>query len=374
MAATHAPITSIPITARRPARERPQPEPTQIGDPIDVAEFAGLRYVTDQTPGIRRRKTGRHFRYLAPDGSPVKNERDLLRIKALAIPPAWTDVWICPRADGHLQATGRDAKGRKQYRYHPRWREVRDDAKFGRMAAFGRALPTIRERVERDLAHNGLSRDKVIATVVRLLERTLIRIGNEEYARANDSYGLTTLRDEHADFTTTAVRFFFRGKSGKTCHVDVKDRRLARIVRRCRDLPGQTLFQYVDDEGETRSVGSSDVNDYLRETTGEEFTAKDFRTWFGTVLAARELLDAEPATTDREKQHCVVRAIERVAERLGNTPAICRRCYVHPAVLDAYQNGRLQQIGASYPTDGSADEALVLRLLEPDGPPSTTPC
>jgi DNA topoisomerase-1 len=364
VAATPTPTPISPFTAR-PVRKSALPlDPCQVADPVEAAKAAGLRYVTDQSPGIRRSKAGRHFRYIAPDGTPVRDQLELARIKALAIPPAWSDVWICSRSDGHLQATGRDAKGRKQYRYHPRWREVRDETKYGRMLAFGQTLPRIRERVEHDLNHTGLPREKVLAAVVRLLERTLIRIGNEEYARVNESYGLTTLRDEHVAVNTTAVHFYFRGKSGKEHQVDLHDRRLAGIVRRCRDLPGQILFQYLDEHGHPHSVGSADVNDYLREIAGEEFTAKDFRTWFGTVLAARELLNAEPAESHHERQHRIVRAVEAVAERLGNTPAICRRCYVHPLVPEAYLDGRLQALAVNFPDDGTEDEQLVMRLLE----------
>jgi DNA topoisomerase-1 len=301
---------------------------------------------------------------VSPDGSPVRDERDLARIKALVIPPAWTDVWICARSDGHLQATGRDDRDRKQYRYHPRWREVRDDSKYGRMLAFGKALPKIRARVESDLARTGLPHDKVTAAVVRLLERTLIRVGNDEYARTNESFGLTTLRDDHVDLNSNSVHFVFRGKSGKEHAVDLQDRRLARIVRKCRDLPGQTLFQYIDEGGEARAIGSADVNAYLRDASGEEFTAKDFRTWHGTVLAARELIDTEPAETETARKHHIVAAVKSVAGRLGNTPAICRRCYIHPAILEAYEDGRLMAAAKRYPTDGSRDEALVMKLLE----------
>jgi DNA topoisomerase-1 len=354
-----------PFTTRRRTKSALPPVPCQITDPVDAAKAAGLRYVTDQEPGIRRLRAGRHFRYAAPDGSPVKDPLILARIEALAIPPAWTDVWICARSDGHLQATGRDDRGRKQYRYHPDWRKVRDETKYGRMLEFGRALPNIRERVSKDLNHTGLPREKVLAAVVKLLERTLIRVGNEEYARVNASYGLTTLRDEHVDLTSNAVHFVFRGKSGKDQQIDLRDRRLARIVKRCRDLPGQLLFQYLDHDGTSHAIGSTDVNDYLREITGEEFTAKDFRTWFGTVLAARELLACEPAETERERKHQIVLAVDAVAERLGNTPAICRRCYVHPLVIEAFADGRLHSLAAElHPDDDLDHERLVLRLLE----------
>jgi DNA topoisomerase-1 len=368
--ATAIPITpESPFTARRVKPPLP-PHPCTVAEPGAAANAAGLRYVTDAEPGIRRRRVGRSFSYTGPDGSPVRDRRVLARIKALAIPPAWRSVWICPRADGHLQATGRDERGRKQYRYHPRWREVRDETKYGRMLEFGRALPALRQRVDADLARAGLPREKVLAAVVQLLERTLIRIGNEEYARANDSFGLTTMHDDHVTFTGGSLRFSFRGKSGKEHRLGLHDRRLARIVRRCRDLPGQHLFQYLDEQGEQHAIGSGDVNDYLRELTGRDFTAKDFRTWFGTVLAAHCLLDAEPAATEREGKAQIARAIETVSERLGNTPAVCRRCYVHPLVLDAYTNGDLRSAAAETGKADrrSADEALVLLLLERAGP------
>jgi DNA topoisomerase I len=310
-------------------------------DPVAAAREAGLRYVSDQRPGIRRQRAGKHFRYVGPDEQPVRDEETLRRIKALAIPPAWTEVWICPRPNGHIQATGRDAKGRKQYRYHPRWREVRDETKYERLLAFGQALPFIRERIEQDLALPGLPREKVLATVVRLLETTLIRVGNEEYARQNRSFGLTTMRDRHVNVEGSEVHFHFVGKAGKKHRIDVRDRRLARIVQRCRDIPGQELFQYVDEAGEHRSVESSDVNAYLREITGQDFTAKDFRTWSGTVLAAWALHEFEAFDSETQAKRNVVSAIERVAERLGNTPAICRRCYVHPAILESYLDGTL---------------------------------
>jgi DNA topoisomerase-1 len=254
-------------------------------DPEATAEEAGLRYVNDAMPGIRRRRAGRGFTYAGTDGRRLTDRRVLARIRALAIPPAWTDVWICPIARGHLQATGRDARGRKQYRYHARWREVRDEAKYGRMVAFGQALPRIRRRVEADLALPGLPRERVLAAVVRLLEKTAVRVGNEEYARENRSFGLTTLRNRHAEVGTSRIRFRFRGKGGKETEVELNDRRLARIVARCQELPGQALFTYLDEDGEPRTVDSADVNEYLREISGEEFTAKDFRTWAGTVLA-----------------------------------------------------------------------------------------
>jgi DNA topoisomerase-1 len=342
----------------------PPPDPCELGYPAEAAAFAGLRYVTDGEPGIRRLRHGAGVRYVAPDGTPMRDKKTLARIASLVIPPAWTDVWICARANGHLQATGRDERGRKQYRYHPRWREVRDEAKYGRLAAFGRALPGIREKVDQDLRAPGLCRTKVLAAVVQLLERTLIRVGNEEYARTNRSFGLTTLRDKHVAVSNAELSFSFRGKSGKAHRVDLRDRRLASIVRRCRDLPGQTLFQYLDESGEPQSIGSQDVNDYLRAISGESFSAKDFRTWFGTVLAARALIDLGEAESDQERKSRIVRAVDAVAERLGNTRAVCRRCYVHPAIVEAYEDGRLLALATEAPADETDDELLVLRLLE----------
>jgi len=309
--------------------------------PQQAADAAGLHYVTDAQPGFRRQKMGKSFRYLGRNGRVLRDPRTLARIRSLVIPPAWTDVWICPDALGHIQVTARDARGRKQYRYHPQWRSVRDGAKYGRMLAFGQALPIIRARIEGDLAHRGLSRRRVLAAVIKLLEATLIRVGNEEYARDNGSFGLTTFRDRHAAITGSRVKFRFRGKSGKVHEIGVQDRRLSRIVKSCQDLPGQELFQYVDGRGRRRAVTSSDVNDYLREVTGQAFTAKDFRTWAGTVLAAWALRDLPAVRTRAEAKKNVVRAVERVAGRLGNTVAICRKSYVHPVVFDAYLDGTL---------------------------------
>ena len=301
--------------------------------------MAGLRYVSDEKPGITRKKWGNNFRYFAPDGKQVKDPAILGRIKSLAIPPAWTDVWICPLANGHLQATGRDARKRKQSRYHPRWREVRDETKYERMKLFGQALPRIREHVESDLALPGLPREKVLATIVRLLETTFIRIGNEEYARENHSYGLTTLRNKHVDVEGSNVHLKFKGKSGKMHSIDVRDRQLARIVKKCQDLPGYELFQYVDEQGNPRSIDASDVNEYLHAITGEPFTAKDFRTWAGTVLACAMLREFNACDTQSQAKKNVVQAIAAVAERLGNTPSVCRKCYVHPAVIESYMSG-----------------------------------
>ena len=306
-------------------------------------EEAGLRYVSDAMPGITRRRSGKGFAYRGPDGRVIA-DRDLLGwIRSLAIPPAWQGVWISPFRDGHLLAVGRDAKGRKQYRYHPRWRAIRDSAKFDRMLAFGRALPGIRAAVAADMAKPGLGRRKVLATTVRLLEVTLIRVGNDEYAKANKSYGLTTLRDRHLKVEGAQFRFSFRGKAGKRHDITLRNRRLAQLVRRLQDIPGQELFQYYDDDGERRPVNSADVNEYLREVSGGDFTAKDFRTWAATVLAAWALNEFEGFDSQAAAKRNVTQAIERVAGRLGNTPAICRKSYVHPEVVGAYLDGTLVQ-------------------------------
>lgn len=319
-------------------------------NPTGSAKAAGLRYVTDATPGIARRRAASGFRYQHSGGAPVRDKAVIARIKALAIPPAWERVWICTRADGHLQATGRDARGRKQYRYHPRWREERDETKYGRMLAFARALPRIRRRVRQDLALPGLPRDKVLAAVVRLLESTRMRVGNQEYARENDSFGLTTLRVRQVRVQGSTMQFRFRGKSGIWHAFAFSDRKLAAIVRRMRDLSGYELFQYLDEQGQTRTVDSSDVNAYLKSIAGEEFTSKDFRTWAGTVLAAEALHGLG--------EKGLSPAIERVARQLGNTKAVCRKCYIHPAVIDAYVDGRLPEAMTSRST-----EACVKRLL-----------
>ena len=332
----------------------------ELDDPAEAARAAGLAYVSDSAPGIRRRRSGESFRYLDLDGKEVVQPERLNRIRSLAIPPAWTDVWICPSARGHLQATGRDAKGRKQYRYHPRWREVRDENKYARMVDFGRALPRLRRRVERDLELPGLPQEKVVATVIRLLDSSYIRIGNTEYARDNESFGLTTLRQNHVKVSGQRVRFKFRGKAGKEHQITVTDRRLAAIVRRCQDLPGQELFRYLDEAGEARKVDSFDVNEYMRAATGADFTAKDFRTWAGTVLAARELATLGRFSSETEAKRNLVAAVKAVSLRLGNTQAVCRKCYVHPAVIDSYLAGRIID---SCP-EGDADcEAAVLTLL-----------
>jgi len=303
---------------------------------VAAAEEAGLQYVSDERPGYRRKPKRKEFEYFDTEGKPIRDEQRLLRIKRLAIPPAWTDVWICPSPNGHIQATGRDARGRKQYRYHERWREVRDENKFDRLAEFAKALPNIRRRVSQDLKLPGLSRQKVLATIVRLLERTFIRIGNEEYARENKSFGLTTLKSRHAKVRGAQVLFRFRGKSGRQHEVDVTDRRVAKVIAKCQDLPGQDLFQYLEEGEEVRDVTSQDVNDYLHQIAGNDFSAKDFRTWGGTVLAAIALSKQEEFQTKKEAKANIKTAICAVAELLGNTPAVCRKCYVHPVIVEAY--------------------------------------
>jgi DNA topoisomerase-1 len=317
-------------------------------------------------------RSGGGFRYRGPDGSVLRDAETLRRIRALAIPPAWTDVWIAPSAQAHLQATGRDARGRKQYRYHAQWRQHRDETKYTRLIVFAQALPRIRRRTERDLAEPALTRTKVVAAVVRLLEKTLIRVGNEEYARTNGSFGLTTMRDKHVAVDGPQVRFEFKGKSGIEHSVTLHEPHLARVIKRCQDLPGQALFQYVNEAGQRQTVDSADINDYLREAAGADFTAKDFRTWAGTVLAAMALREFETIASTTDGKRNVVRAIERVAARLGNTTAVCRKCYVHPAVLDSYLDGSLAAILgrraraelANSKGELSAAETAVLALLQ----------
>lgn len=363
----------IATTAPSPPTSPPAPAQgaTAVPDPIAAAKEAGLRYRTDTTPGIARKRAGKGWSYRKPDGTPVRDLPTLRHIKALGIPPAWRDVWISPDARSHLQATGRDIKGRKQYRYHAQWRTTRDEAKYDRMLAFGEALPRLRARVEEDLRRSGLPREKVLAVVVRLLETTHIRVGNEEYARENGHYGLTTLRDEHVDIGSSTLKFHFTGKSGVEHTVGHKDPRLARIVRKLRDLPGQELFQYVDDDGTRHNVGSAEVNAYLHEIAGEHFTAKDFRTWSGTLLAALALIEFEAYDSETQAKKNVLRAIERVAERLGNTPTICRKCYVHPEVIAGYMDGTMRdalrvQVEAELTEnlhDLRPEEAAVLAFL-----------
>jgi DNA topoisomerase-1 len=339
---------------------------------VAAAREANLRYVSDTSPGITRSMTRKSVTYRDADGRLIKDRETLGRIKRLAIPPAWTDVWICPLASGHIQATGRDARGRKQYRYHPDWSAVRDGAKFERMIAFGKKLPHIRQQVARDLARKRLDRRKVLAAMIRLLETTLVRIGNEEYAKQNGSFGLSTMRDRHVKIGRGTMRFEFRGKSGKNHEIDLHDPRLAAIVRQAQDLPGQDLFQYLDEDDSPQKIGSADVNEYLREIAGEEFSAKDFRTWAGTVLAAMVLREFEKFETKAQAKKNLVEAIERVAGRLGNTPAVCRKCYIHPVVMDSYLQGEtLQRIEARADdvlknglTKLNAEEKAVLEFLK----------
>ncbi|HEV2047398.1 MAG TPA: DNA topoisomerase IB [Chthoniobacterales bacterium] len=343
-----------------------------VTDPAEAAEEAGLRYVNDNQPGYTRKPNGDDFEYFDTEEKPIRDEQRLLRVKRLAIPPAWTDVWICTSPNGHVQAIGRDARGRKQYRYHDRWREVRDENKYDRIVTFGNALPKIRRRVKKDLGLPGLPRNKVLATVVQLLERTFIRIGNEEYARDNKSFGLTTMQDRHVDVKGSKMRFRFRGKSGRNHEVDVTDRHIAKIVSKLQDLPGQGLFQCVDDDGAVGDITSQDVNAYLREITGEDFSAKDFRTWAGTVLAAIALNEQEKFETKKQAKTNIKTAIRAVAKILGNTPAICRKCYVHPAVLEAYLTGnsieglkqRTDEALEKEDVDLRSDEAEILKFLQ----------
>jgi len=341
-------------------------------DPQRSAKLAGLRYVSDgATPGIRRTGAAGRFRYVNPDGRRVTDPAELQRIRALAIPPAWTNVWICLHPLGHVQATGRDARGRKQFRYHRRWREVRDEVKYGRLIAFAQALPALRKKVDADLQRKGLSREKVLAAVVQLLEKTLIRVGNEEYARHNHSFGLTTMRNEHARVFGSTVRFEFRGKSKIEHSVDLRDRRLTRIIKACRDLPGYELFQYLDEDGNRQMIDSADVNSYLRETTGQDFTAKDFRTWAGTVLAAQALAQIGPCSSQAQTKRNVLSAVESVAKKLGNTRSVCRKSYIHPVLLDAYADGVTladtgRKTGRAHRSNSglSPEEAAVVNLIQ----------
>jgi DNA topoisomerase I len=312
-----------------------------ITDPVDAAEEAGLRYVSDTRPGYTRKRNGESFQYFDTDGELIRDESRLLRIGRLAVPPAYHEVWICPLPNGHIQATGRDDRGRKQYRYHERWRAIRDENKYDRILTFAAALPKIRRRIQADLKLPGLKREKVLAAVVQLLERTFIRVGNEEYARENKSFGLTTMKDHHVKVRGKKLRFRFRGKSGKEHEVDFMNRRIAKIVRELQDLPGQDLFQYFDDDGKLCNVTSQDVNNYLREITGEDFTAKDFRTWAGTVLTAMALNAQEKFATKKEAKSNLKNAIAAAAKLLRNTPTICRKCYVHPVIVETYLNGDL---------------------------------
>jgi DNA topoisomerase-1 len=343
-----------------------------VDDPKQAAEEAGLSYVNDDDRGLTRELVGDGFVYFKPSGEPVTDEAALERIRKLAIPPAWTEVWICPKANGHLQATGRDARGRKQYRYHPQFREVREGTKYEHMLEFAKALPKIRARIAQDMALKGLPREKVLATVVHLLETTLIRVGNDDYARENKSYGLTTLRNPHVKVEGSQLKFRFKGKSGKTWDLKIANRRVAKVVKACQELPGQRLFQYAGEGGELKEVTSADVNGYLKEITGRDVTAKDFRTWAGTVLAALALQEFEAFDSKATIKKNVRAAIERVAQRLGNTPTICRKCYVHPEIIDSYEQGELlldikEKVESELREDLAAlkpEEAAVLGLLQ----------
>ena len=340
---------------------RKEVEDSVATESAEAAEEAGLHYVSDDRPGYTRKVRNGEFEYLDTQGKRIRDEQRLLWIRRLAIPPAWMDVWICPSSTGHIQATGRDARRRTQYRYHERWRELRDVNKFDRLAEFAKELPKIRRRVAKDLKLRGLPREKVLATVVRLLERTFIRVGNEEYARENKSFGLTTIKNRHVTVRGPHLRFRFRGKSGRQHEVDMTDRRIAKIVSKCQDLPGQDLFQYVSDDGEPRNVTSQDINDYLREITNENFTAKDFRTWGGTVLATIALNAQGKFETKKQAKANVKTAICAVAELLGNTAAVCRKCYVHPAIVEAYLSGR--QMAGLAEAIGTPDN-INLRTVE----------
>jgi DNA topoisomerase-1 len=358
------------VTIAEPvAREKDALAAARLADSMESAKAGRLRYVTDNMPGIRRRKRGNGFVYITPDGKILRDADELQRFKSLAIPPAWRDVWICPLAHGHLQATGRDAKGRKQHRYHSRWRDVRDETKYDRMLEFGKILPAIRRKVAQDLDLPGLPREKVLATVVRLLETSMIRVGNAEYARQNNSFGLATLRSRHVNVSGSSIRFEFRGKSGVQHALDLNDRRLARIIKQCQDLPGHELFQYIGDDGGRYTIDSADVNDYLRQIGGEEFSSKDFRTWAGTVLAARALGEFHGDDSKAPLKKNILQAIEAVAKRLGNTKAVCRKCYIHPAVIDAYTDGSLLRVlrrgkkARDAMHDLAPEEAALLALL-----------
>ncbi|AWB23839.1 DNA topoisomerase IB [Methylobacterium currus] len=352
--------------------EMAEPAAEDRVDTRDAAREAGLRYVSDEEPGYRRKRNGRGFAYVDGTGAKVRDAAALARIRSLAIPPAYTDVWICRHANGHIQATGRDARGRKQYRYHPEFRQARESTKFAHMMTFAEVLPGIRATVEEHMGRRGLPREKVLATVVHLLETTLIRVGNDDYAKQNKSYGLTTLRDPHVRIEGRELRFRFKGKSNKVWELAVHDRRVAKIVKACQDLPGQELFQYLDEDGEQRDVTSADVNAYLREITGRDITAKDFRTWSGTVLAAMALREFEAFDSEAKAKRNVRAAIERVAERLGNTPTICRKCYIHPEILGCYLEGELllqvkDEVEAALRDDIARlrpEETAVLGLLQ----------
>ena len=340
---------------------------------VEAARAVGLRYVSDDRPGYGRRRSGTGFAYVDQDGRPIRNARIRSRIRALVIPPAWKQVWICPDADGHIQATGRDARGRKQYRYHPEWRALRDATKYERLAAFGDALPAIRRRIDEDLALRGLPHARVLAAVLALIDRTLIRIGNDEYARTNASYGATTMLNEHAEVDRARVMLEFRGKSGKEHATGFTDPRIARVIQRCQELPGEELFAYIDEQGTPRDVGSADVNDYLREVAGGEFSVKDFRTWGGSVLALSVLADLGPPSSRTDCKRCIVQTVKLVAAQLQNTPAVCRASYIHPVILERYEAGELPSHDdvADSSDDGlHAAERLLLDLLAQSGAPA----
>lgn len=353
-------------------RQKPAPKADSDSPDREAAKAARLHYVANFRGGIRRERKRRDFVYFDSKNRAVRDQKTLSRINALVIPPAWKEVWICSKANGHIQATGLDARGRKQYRYHARWRESRDDAKYQKLIRFAHALPKIRRRVRAHLKRSGLPREKVLACIVRLLETTLIRVGNEEYAESNDSYGLTTMRDRHSRITGKQICFDFKGKSGVAHEIVLHDARLAKIVRASKELPGRELFQYLDEQGETHDVQSRDVNAYLKEIAGDEFTAKDFRTWAGTTLAAQALKEFEDFDSMAAGKRNVRQAIEEVAKRLGNTTAVCRKCYIHPAVITAYMDHSLlstikqraeKELRESLPKL-SAEEGAVLALLQ----------
>lgn len=365
-----------PLAAELDTEHGQGPE-VDLHDPVASARAAGLRYVTDRKPGIRRHAkgdSGKEFEYTVdPGGESLSDLEALGRIKSLVIPPAWTDVWICKQTNGHLQATGRDARGRKQSRYHPKWREVRDENKYERMVKFAAALPKIRERVNHDLKLPGLPRNKVLATLVSVMELTHIRVGNEEYAKENHSYGLTTLRHKHVEVHGANVTFEFQGKSRVHHTISLHDRKLARIIKQCEEMPGYELFQFVDHDGHRHHLHSEDVNAYLREISGEHFTAKDFRTWAGTLLASEMLRNLGPSETAKQAKKNVVEAIKKVAKELGNTPAVCRKAYVHPAVLEAYLAGNISAEAAKEELEEEIaehehalrqEEVVLLSLLE----------
>ena len=330
------------MTARVAGRTGPRPSTNNVVNPHEAAISVGLYYITDDGPGIMRRRNGKHFRYITSEGKSISDSKILDRVRKLAVPPAYENVWISPRADSHIQATGRDARGRKQYRYHEAFRAVRDSSKYDRMVDFAQALPPIRMRIDEDMRRPGMPREKVLAAVVHLLETTMIRIGSADYAKQNKSYGLTTLQNRHVAVDGSELRFNFKGKSGKIWQLKLKDRRIAKIVKASQDLPGQHLFQYLDDAGEQREITSSDINAYLKEISDADITAKDFRTWNGTVLAAIALSEYDTVDSQAAAKRNIQTAIEAVAARLGNTPTICRKCYVHPEVIESYLTGSLR--------------------------------